>query len=433
MKVNYIFLKDSVVINHNANTHTVHRSDECYVQVKNAIKSKDYDELLRVVDKSAAIENYVPDGEFVVLNGAIYSNGERVNGYIENKLLEFVEEGLPYEYLLNFWKRLRENPSANSREQLYPFLERAKCPITARGTFIAYKAVKRVGERFFAYHGYHNEKTRFEYIIGEPAAEDRSTVIDNPNQACGSGVHVGSYAYASSFNSGDDKVILEVEVDPADVVSVPKDCDYGKCRCCLVVPVAVLTGGEYNKSIVVEDEGHESDAVISHDTVTINRKEYTRVAVSETEVEEISIKRSTVRLLQAPRVIHSLYTVSKCYVVESYFGPVYYVVSENENVPEYIKFSPVLDTQDAQDTQDSQDSQGTQDTQDSLMFKGQSIQVIEISEEEYTRLKKVATKVRASKYPAFARSLNFSEVYRCMSGISVKFFGVVDGRYYKVV
>ena len=54
----------------------------------------------------------------------------------------------------------------------------------------------------------------------------RSEVDENPDNHCSSGFHVGAWEYASSFG---ERVVL-VEVDPADVVSVPNDYNAQKCR-----------------------------------------------------------------------------------------------------------------------------------------------------------------------------------------------------------
>jgi hypothetical protein len=55
----------------------------------------------------------------------------------------------------------------------------------------------------------------------------RSAVEHNPARACASGLHVGTWEYASSFGNG---VTAVVKVNPRDVVSVPTDCNGQKMR-----------------------------------------------------------------------------------------------------------------------------------------------------------------------------------------------------------
>jgi len=54
---------------------------------------------------------------------------------------------------------------------------------------------------------------------------------------CHTGLHVGTYAYASNFGQG---ALLEVQVNPRDVVSVPTDCSAAKMRTCRYVVVDTI-------------------------------------------------------------------------------------------------------------------------------------------------------------------------------------------------
>jgi hypothetical protein len=83
---------------------------------------------------------------------------------------------------------------------------------------------------------------------------DRSQVDDDPNNTCSYGLHVGAWDYVKGFNNG---VILEVEVNPEDVVTIPYDYDSQKMRVC---KYKVLTATEAPRSeIVIDDEDLESD------------------------------------------------------------------------------------------------------------------------------------------------------------------------------
>jgi predicted RNA-binding Zn-ribbon protein involved in translation (DUF1610 family) len=92
-------------------------------------------------------------------------------------------------------------------------------PITCEGTFLACKGVRE------DYKDCHTGT-----IDNRPGAVippmDRSEVDDNPNNHCSNGYHCGAWDYAKSFGA---RVVL-VEVDPADVVSVPSDYNAQKCR-----------------------------------------------------------------------------------------------------------------------------------------------------------------------------------------------------------
>jgi hypothetical protein len=77
--------------------------------------------------------------------------------------------------------------------------------------------------------------------VGNIVEVPRSQVDDNPNNTCSHGLHVATMSYASTFGSGDDK-ILDVEVSPSDVVAVPTDYDGTKMRVCRFKVVAESQG-----------------------------------------------------------------------------------------------------------------------------------------------------------------------------------------------
>jgi len=58
----------------------------------------------------------------------------------------------------------------------------------------------------------------------------RNNVCDDANIGCSDGFHAGSLDYARSFGLGGN--LMVVEIDPADVVSVPSDCNCQKLRTC---------------------------------------------------------------------------------------------------------------------------------------------------------------------------------------------------------
>ena len=79
----------------------------------------------------------------------------------------------------------------------------------------------------------------------------RNFVEDNPEVACSHGLHCASAEYAKGYG-----VLTEVAVDPADVVSVPYDYDFAKCRCCrfeILTAPAKRTEGIPNEYVVDRD------------------------------------------------------------------------------------------------------------------------------------------------------------------------------------
>ena len=253
MQINFMILRNQVIINFDSKTFTVNQGSDEYENVLHILKNytnedpakrTKLEDLIPIVDPQGVISSAIPNGEFVIQKGKIYSNGEQVSGYISQKLIEFVEQGLPYLPLFNFWKRIKNNPSNNSKDQLYRFLEINQVPLTEEGKFVAYKSVRPDMKD-------HHSGT-FQYKLNQVAEMPREQVVDDPNHACGPGLHIGAYSYAASFGrgGGSGSIILEVEVDPADVVSVPKDHSSQKIRACRFIPVAICER-EYSSPIVI--------------------------------------------------------------------------------------------------------------------------------------------------------------------------------------
>jgi hypothetical protein len=59
----------------------------------------------------------------------------------------------------------------------------------------------------------------------------RNKVDDNKENGCSYGFHAGSVDYAKNFMDRDGHLML-VEINPADVVSIPTDCQFQKLRTC---------------------------------------------------------------------------------------------------------------------------------------------------------------------------------------------------------
>ena len=125
------------------------------------------------------------------------------------------------------------NPSRRAINELYSFLSHKNLPITDAGTFLAYKSVRS------DYTDHHTGE--FNNSIGNTLEMTRNSVCDDHNQGCSVGFHAGSLEYASSFG-GSGSVLLIVEIDPADVVSVPSDCNCQKLRTCKYKVVAEYSG-----------------------------------------------------------------------------------------------------------------------------------------------------------------------------------------------
>lgn len=172
-----------------------------------------------IVRKIGGVSNA---GSVRIEGGTIFYKDVAVHNYVTDKIFEFMGDGLPFKPLVNFLEKVLANPSRRATEELYKFLEHKHLPITEDGDFLAYKGVCQ------DYMDLYSRK--FSNHVGAVLEMPRNAVCDDADQGCSYGFHAGSYEYASGYARGGRLVI--VKINPADVVSVPKDCDCQKLRTC---------------------------------------------------------------------------------------------------------------------------------------------------------------------------------------------------------
>jgi len=214
--------KNVTVVFDNGNPVTVPSSDtKRFNRIKELIKSDSLDELLFLVDKASAIDER-SEGKFSVVDGAIIIDGEELPVGLSDKLLELVGADQDTLALENFWNNLKQNPTESSREGLFDFLAANRIPITRDGCFITYKKVRD------DYLDSHTGKTH-QNLPGKTVAMPRDQVDSDRNNTCSSGLHVAAFEYASGFSG---TRLMEVKVNPRDVVAVPPDYKEQKMRVC---------------------------------------------------------------------------------------------------------------------------------------------------------------------------------------------------------
>jgi hypothetical protein len=180
-----------------------------------------------------------------VENGVICLYGDPVDNSLSRKALEFLEAGVDdWKPLVNFYENCLSNPEQESIDQMYRFLSHNNFAITEDGLIVGYKGVYKadpqeadnVGGRQYrsARSGaspvsVNDEEPKAGYVyqsVGDTVSMARSLVDNNRNQACGQGLHVSTYQYAKSYGDG----VVEVHFHPRDLVSVPNEVDFHKCR-----------------------------------------------------------------------------------------------------------------------------------------------------------------------------------------------------------
>lgn len=216
----YIVTDNSIVIILEGQSLTMEVTHPNWRAVMRAVADENWDDLPILFDLAAAVEDYA-EGNVEVKDGAIYHSGEIIHNVIVDKVLDFMRHGLPFKPLLRFLDKLMVNPSRRAVKELYTFLEHKNMPLTPDGNFVAYKGVT---EDFLDHYS-----RKFDNSVGQTLSMVRNSVCDDAEIGCSYGFHAGSHEYAKGYASGGGHLML-VEIDPADVVSVPVDCSCQKLR-----------------------------------------------------------------------------------------------------------------------------------------------------------------------------------------------------------
>jgi hypothetical protein len=107
------------------------------------------------------------------------------------------------------------NPFTQARDELYQWMERANMPIDQDGYFLAYKVVNS---------DYMDRHSRtFRNQIGDTPTMHRINCDNTSRNLCSSGLHFCSADYLPSFGVHEGDHVMIIRINPADVVSIPKN------------------------------------------------------------------------------------------------------------------------------------------------------------------------------------------------------------------
>jgi len=258
MSVPFMWVDGNLTVILKNKAHQVIPDHTNYKLILEALPTATEDELLELVDIEKAVASF-SDGQVSIVNGKVMFEGEEVHGSISKRIIEFMSKGLPFQPLVKFLENLMENPSMQSQQELYDFLEHENLPITEDGCFLAYKAVSKDFK----------DKWRgtFDNSVGQVCEMRRAKVDDNRSQGCSAGLHAGALNYVANYGSVDagDNIVI-VKINPEDVVSVPSDCNCEKLRTCKYEVVGLYQGelpkplykAEFEADSYVDDEEYST-------------------------------------------------------------------------------------------------------------------------------------------------------------------------------
>jgi hypothetical protein len=250
----YLLTDDSLTLFHNDNVYKASASDTVWTEAVEALRNKDYDEVVRLVNTLDALKTYVT-GDIIISDYSVMFRGQTVEPVLTQYILRMKREGFDITPMVRFLENLYDNPSYRSRQQLYRFLEANKMPLTEDGCFMAYKRVN--------YDWLDVYSQTYNNAPGQIIEMPREQISDDPTELCSVGLHVCALGYLSSYRG--DKLVA-VKVNPRDVVSVPTDYNDTKMRVCRYevvgeLPMNLIDENKeaWDKTVVEDDEEWEPE------------------------------------------------------------------------------------------------------------------------------------------------------------------------------
>ncbi len=216
----YIIQGDTIVIMMNNKCHNVTKTHIAYTKLLDAIKVGDWKTVEDVIEPKKIVLNY-GSGNISIQGEKLFWKNTELHNSLTRRIIRMFQEGFSIEPMVNFMENLMQNPSHTAVQELYGFLENNDLPITPDGCFLAYK---KVNDDYTDCH-----TGTIDNSVGQKVSMDRNMVDDNRNNTCSSGLHFCSLNYLQYF--GGSRIVI-LKISPSAVVSIPRDYDNSKGRCC---------------------------------------------------------------------------------------------------------------------------------------------------------------------------------------------------------
>jgi hypothetical protein len=226
--------------------------------------SEDYDTLVDLFSPARAVTNRFErlTDRIAVRGGTIYFDGDPLHNAITDHIVRALDADSDFTPLLRFVEKVMCNMEKHSRDQLYGWLDAKNFTITDDGDIVGYKKCKIEDGIPMSITSGHAIADGVEYngyipnVIGTVVEMPRSEVVHDPSEACSVGLHVGTPDFAkawggSSFTHG--RILLELQVNPRDVVSVPSE-NAEKFRCCRYTVVGEVDGEAISEPVIETEQ-----------------------------------------------------------------------------------------------------------------------------------------------------------------------------------
>lgn len=243
-----------------------------YEGLVECVKVGDAEGFVSLVEIGTVIENW-SEGKFDFHDGVLYYEGEQVASQPTERIISMIKNGWDHKPMLSYLDLLYQNVSNRAVQESYNWCSHKGLPITEDGYLVGYKGVAvysgsdtkdKMGKDLktddlvdkYTGNSYRNN-------VGDEVSMNRRQVSDNCNEGCAAGLHVGTYEYANNWAGCEGKVVL-VKFSPADIVSVPTDCEFQKMRVSKYTVIGIARE-ILQEDVYVEDEEDYLDDQLEDD------------------------------------------------------------------------------------------------------------------------------------------------------------------------
>jgi len=231
MKTPYIITGNSVSVTFGSDLKVFTKGSAEYEKVVEFIKNEDDNGLTKYLTEFQRNVSRKSNGIFRVEEDMIFMKDENGDEFavprvFGKRVKQFYEEGLPYSPLVKFWHRLMKNRSEKVVQRLFDCLETNNHPILTDGRFLAWRKVRRHSDGNL----YDIHTGKISNNVGEKPRMPHNQVDENDEVTCSRGYHGSSWEYAKNHYGTQTDVMIEVAIDPEDVVAVPHDYNNQKMR-----------------------------------------------------------------------------------------------------------------------------------------------------------------------------------------------------------
>jgi len=220
----FVLQRDFLSVVLNGRSYPVSKSQPTFKQMKAALEKGQWDKIPNLISLAAQVAEQ-SHGRVSVKADGVYYKGVKIDNTLSGKISELIDHSKPVAHLLKFMDNLYQQPNVNTVNEIYQWLASGRFALTDDGCFLAYKKVDTDYMDFYT-HTVDNH-------VGQIVTMSRKAVDTDRNNTCSHGLHFCSKGYlpdyGGGFSSGACR-IMEVKINPADVVAIPVDYAYTKGR-----------------------------------------------------------------------------------------------------------------------------------------------------------------------------------------------------------